>query len=86
MLDELEKYFLPFVFLIFADSDLRQVWKFCILVYMEEIKSYYGMNLEQNLPFSWAPFKTGRKHGCKSKRTKPFKIERTNSKLENMET
>ena len=60
---------------------------FCIFVYMEEIKSYYGMNLEQNLPFSWAPFKTGRKQGMvdgwKSKRVQPFKIERTNLKLEN---
>ena len=54
---------------------------------MEEIKSYYGMNLEQNLPFSWAPFKTGRKQGMvdgwKSKRVQSFKIERTNLKLEN---
>ena len=45
------------------------------------------MNLEQNLPFSWAPFKTGRKQGMvdgwKSKRVQPFKIERTNLKLEN---
>ena len=59
---------------------------FCIFVYMEEIKSYYGMNLEQNLPFSWAPFKTGRKQGMvdgwKSKRVQPFKIERTNLQLE----
>ena len=54
---------------------------------MEEIKSYYIMNLEQNLPFSWAPFKTGRKQGMvdgwKSKRVQSFKIERTNLKLEN---
>ena len=36
--------------------------QFCIFVYMEGIKSY-GMNLEQNLLFSWASFKNGGKQG-----------------------